>query len=65
MLKAPGAEPCQNACGGVNEQKKFCSHLLIHIYIRLRLGLHTTGFAGVVFQVCTKAIILFYLFDIV
>ena len=26
MLKAPGAELYQNACGVVNEQKKFCSH---------------------------------------
>ena len=26
MLKAPGAELCQNACGVVNEQKIFCSH---------------------------------------
>ena len=26
VLKAPGAELCQNACGVVNEQKIFCSH---------------------------------------
>ena len=26
MLKAPGVELCQNACGVVNEQKIFCSH---------------------------------------
>ena len=26
MLKATGAELCQNACGVVNEQKIFCSH---------------------------------------
>ena len=26
MLKAPGAERCQNSCGAVNEQKTFCSH---------------------------------------
>ena len=26
MLKAPGAELCQNACGVVNEQKTFFSH---------------------------------------
>ena len=26
VLKAPGAELCQNACGVVNEQKAFCSH---------------------------------------
>ena len=27
-------------------------------------GLHTTGFADVVFQVCTKVTILFYLFHV-
>ena len=26
MLKAPGAELCQNACGRVNEEKVFYSH---------------------------------------
>ena len=26
VLKAPGAEICQNACGVVNEQKIFFSH---------------------------------------
>ena len=26
MLKAPGAELCQNVCGVVNKQKIFCSH---------------------------------------
>ena len=26
VLKARGAELCQNACGVVNEQKIFCSH---------------------------------------
>ena len=26
VLKAPGAEHCQNFCGVVNEQKIFCSH---------------------------------------
>ena len=26
VLKAPGAELCQNACGVVNEQNIFCSH---------------------------------------
>ena len=26
VLKAPGAELCQNACGIMNEQKIFCSH---------------------------------------
>ena len=26
VLKAPGAELCQNACGVVNEQKIFCFH---------------------------------------
>ena len=26
MLKAPGADLCQNACGVVNEQKVYCSH---------------------------------------
>ena len=26
VLKAPGAELCQNAWGVVKEQKKFCSH---------------------------------------
>ena len=26
VLKAPGTELCQNACGVVNEQKIFCSH---------------------------------------
>ena len=26
VLKAPGAELCQNACGVVNEQKIFCSN---------------------------------------
>ena len=26
VLKAAGAELCQNACGVVNEQKTFCSH---------------------------------------
>ena len=26
VLKAPGTELCQNACGVVNEQKLFCSH---------------------------------------
>ena len=26
MLKASGAELCQNACGVVNKQKIFCSH---------------------------------------
>ena len=29
------------------------------------LRLHTTGFAGVAFQVCTKASIFFCLFDVV
>ena len=28
------------------------------------LRLHTTGFANVIFQVCFKVTILFYLFDI-
>ena len=31
VLKAPGAELCQNACGVVNEQKIFCSHQCIYI----------------------------------
>ena len=26
VVKAPGVELCQNACGVLNEQKLFCSH---------------------------------------
>ena len=30
VLKAPGAELCENACGVVNEQKIFCSQNIMY-----------------------------------
>ena len=32
VLKAPGTELCQNACGVVNEQKIFCSHQCFPVF---------------------------------